>query len=247
MPIKYDFKKNIEVCAFRNHIELSKLLQRSEKNVFLNNIWCELMQYIVNIANSYNILKNRNLITKSHQNEKQKQIFETYYNVFKKIKLKIQLTKIINQYISIFPNYLSIQVRKGSCDFNDYRNYINNNDILKYINLSKNLSKLHNVKRWFIASDCLSLKRQIIKESNNKAMIYLKDKVTRKIDDDKTAAIEMEILSKGDYFIITNQSSYGYVSMLKSGKCIEIDTNPDCINTIGYGTNNHIIQYFNKL
>lgn len=231
----------------KNQNNLEKFLNKKDISIFISNMWCELMKYLVEINYIYNILRINNLIKKSLKNEKNKQIFETYYEIFKIIKLKEKYVRVVNKFLFTINNFLSIQIREGSCDFNQDRHLLRDGDINKFILLANELSLKHKINKWFIASDCFSLKNKIIKESNGKGFIYLKHKVRFSEEDEYIAAIELEILSRGSYFVITNQSSYSIVSLFRSGKCIDIDNNPDCVKTLGKGVATHVIQYFNKM
>lgn len=247
ISIKYDYYRNNEVCAYKSYIPLKLLLSKIESVIFINNMWCELMKYVVEIENIYEVLKSNNLIKEASKEEKNRQIFECYYEIFKIIKLKEKYARVVNNFLFTINKFLSVQIREGSCDFNQDRHLLRDGDINKFILLANELSLKHKIDKWFIASDCFSLKNKIIKESNGKGFIYLKHKVRFNEEDEYIAAIELEILSRGSYFIITNQSSYSIVSLFRSGKCIDINNNPDCVKTLGKGVPTHVIQYFNKM
>lgn len=247
IPRKYEYQKNNEICNYRNFAELYIFLNKKDNEIYINNMWCEIVKYVVEIEGSYRKLKQKELIKKSLKNEKNKQIFETYFEIFKKIKLKKIYNKKVDAFLHNNKNFLSIQIRKGSCDFKDYRVFLDCEDIRNIIIASKNITEKHNIKKWFIASDCMEIKQEIISESNNRGLTYLKHKINRRSNDDIHASIELEILSRGNYFIITNQSSFGIVSLFKSGKCIELDKNEDCVTVIGKGCKDHIIQFFYRL
>lgn len=45
------------------------------------------------------------------------------------------------------------------------------------MSIAKELSDKYNIKRWFVASDCKNLKLHIIKQSNNRGMMYLTQRI----------------------------------------------------------------------
>lgn len=245
--IKYDSSKSIQLCILKDHIILQTFFSRKEDSIYISYMWCELMKYIVEIDIMYEKLKAIKILKQSKKQEKNKQILESYYEIFKLIKVKNEINDIVSNFLFSIDNFLSIQIREGSCDFNQNRKLLRYEDINEFILLAKKLTIKYNIKKWFVASDCIKLKYKIIKESNGMAFIYLKNRVRFSEDDEITAAIELEILSRGSYFIITNQSSYSIVSLYKSGKCIDINNNPDCVKTIGNILKYQGIHYFNKL
>lgn len=245
-PIKYDYKRSNELCGYKNYAYLTEFMLKKEYIIFINNMWCEMMKYIVELNNTYNYLLEYNLIKLSNKQDKKKQIFEVYYNVFKKIKIKMDILKNVNNFLYNIKPYISIQIRKGSCDFKDYRNFLDDNDIERFLKVANNISQEKGLNKWFIATDCINTKMKILNGSIKKGVVYSKQKIRRNDNAEILSIIEMEILSRGSYFIITNQSSYGIVSLYKSGRCIKVNNYRDCVYVIGKGTKDHIIQFFSE-
>lgn len=73
IPRKYEYPKNN-----RKYAELYIFLNRKDNEIYINNIQCEIVKYVVEIEGSYSKFKQKELIKKFLKNEKTKQIFETY-------------------------------------------------------------------------------------------------------------------------------------------------------------------------
>lgn len=66
----------------------------------------------------------------------------------------------------------------------------------------------------------------------------------RKNKKDDSSFKEILLLSHSKYFIITNQSTFGLISLLWSGACINVLKYSDCIKVIGKGVKEHKYPIF---
>lgn len=180
---------------------------------------------------------------------------EIQYNILNNVLNLKPKYKKINKYYNLklkeYDKIIGIHIRTGSGDFKDDRIFLVDNQTNEFISSANNISRKYNINmlklKWILLSDNSKLINKLTHNYSSYIFNSISNRQTyhygKNLYDDSSFK-EMLLLSHSDYFIITNQSTYGLISLLWSGKCVNVSKYSDCVTVIGKGERTHKYPLF---
>lgn len=232
-------------CADVNRNKISNYIS-DDKVICFCCIWSDI-SYDLNKQIQYNMLfTSLKLIDKTLKSSLIYQSIEINHILLTKIlHIKKNIMNKINEVYYNYNNYIGFHIRTGSGDFKDKKRMKIDTEI-EMIKLGYSYNKKSNL---FIASD-FELVKQIFKEYYGKR-VYIYSQKTYHSDimkNDDISLIELILLSKSDYLIITPGSTYSLIALYMNNnfeKYCNYDNNISKIVTFFPNPNNLI--YYEKI
>lgn len=246
----YHFCSNINLCSMSIE-EFDEFLSKESGYECFFSIWCDLSYHLALLKRFNNKLYSLGLISNAEETNTRKMQLEIQYNILNNVlKLKPKYHKLWKYYdfkLKQYNKVIGIHIRTGTGDFNDYRIFLNEDDLNKFASTAINFSRNDNSVKWILLSDNSKLLNQYQTNYSNYIFNYLPNRRTyhygRNISDDSSFK-EILLLSHSKYFIITNQSTFSLISLLWSGICINVTKYSDCVKVIGKGVEEHKYPIF---
>lgn len=231
--------------------EIDIFLSKNNKYECFFTIWCDLSFHLLLLKRFNNILYSLGLISNTETQNTRKLQLEIQYNILKNVlKLKSKYQKLWKYYdfkLKEYQNIIGIHIRTGTGDFDDSRSFLNEDDFNIFISTAYRLSMNNTKIKWILLSDNSKLLKQYQTNYSNFIFNSLSNRITyhyRKNFSDDSSFKEILLLSHSKYFIITNQSTFGLISLLWSGICINTFKYSDCVKVIGKGVKAHKYPIF---
>lgn len=240
----------IDICNM-NIEDIKLLLESKSSYICFKEIWCDMSYFVSNLKIYNSLLRQYHIIgTENDNNLINLSLEMNYFLLNKIIQTKTKYINQINEIIGTNRNYnlIGMHIRTGYGDFND-RIYLNDENIVEFVNQAKVFtSEYKNNTKWFIASDSSKIKLEIHRSYSVNMLItantYKKSLHYNRNRNDESSLIDLLLLSKCDKLIITNQSTFGLVGLLKSGICINENNFDSCMKSIGNGIKTHKVKLF---
>lgn len=231
--------------------ELNEFLSKDSGYECLYTIWCDLSYHLALLKRFNNKLYSLGLISNPEEANIRKLQLEIQYNILNNVlKLKPKYQKLWKYYNLVIKQYnkvIGIHIRTGTGDFDDSRSFLNENEFNEFTSTAINISIKSNKVKWILLSDNSELLKRYQTNYSNYIINSLLNRQTyhygRNPSDDSSFK-EILLLSHSKYFIITNQSTFGLISLLWSGICVNVSKYSDCVKVIGKGVEEHKYPIF---
>lgn len=200
-----------------NRYRIKKVI-KNERIICIDHIWSDIAYILIdNYDEYYKLFKKVNLINKSISTSKICQSIEINHNLLTEVlHIKKKYYQKINYIMNNYNNYIGFHIRTGSGDFKDKKR-MNKETEIKMIKLGY----LFNENTYFfIASDSEKVKHLFKEYYGEKVYVYSnKSFHSEKVRDDDISLIELLLLSKSNYLILTPGSTYSLVAFYLNRKC----------------------------
>lgn len=235
----YHFCIRIDLCKMDSN-SIEKILLQNKNYLCFSNLWCDISYHIASNKNNIQKLYDRRLISNINEKNPRKLYLQIQYNILNKVmQLKSKYMKIYNDYSNEFKYYenvIGIHIRTGNGDFKDSRNFLTEGEKKLFENEAIQYSVNRTNTKWIILGDdskILDMMRNKNTQFHTNIKLSVKKKHYLKDMKDDTSLRELLLLIHSTYFIITNQSTFGLLSMLWSGRCLNFDNYSSCMKSIG--------------
>lgn len=210
-------KKELKKCYSANRKKIVNVI-KNEKAICFGHIWSDIAYPLINKFKDYHrLFKSLLLIQKTLHCKLLSQSIEINHILLTKVlKIKKNIISNVENTLRKYNKYIGFHIRTGAGDFKDIKR-MKNNTIINMIKLGNLFDKN---TTFFVASDYELVKQIFYEYYGDRVFIYSnKTYHSEYIKKDDISVIELLLLSKAKYMVLSKGSTYSLAAFFINDVC----------------------------